>query len=454
MHLLDPRRSYATLIGTSAYQSLSNLPAVHNNLRELTRALTDPTLVGLPAEHCAELHNPSDARAVYRSLRESASRAEDTLLVYFAGHGLLSSRDELFLALGDTHHDELRVSALDYDIVREVIAYSKARSTVVILDCCFSGRAIGSMGEASDAAFAQVGIEGTYVLASSAGNKVSRAPVGASHTSFTGELIELLRTGIPEGQEFITLGEIYRRIWRSSTDKGLPQPRQRSTGTADLLALCRNVGVGSPSAPEASGVFPDGGSANANNVPAASTAGSAFEFDELGTAREAVALLQMKTKEAADVLAEMKSEHASLVLMRMRLVDPDAAAEVLGQIELAAAALLVTKMIWGPAADVLEHMPLERAAALAGVVPLFDVAAIFGEMKPGKAAALLTGMEPRRAAAVLGHVQMKRRRAVAVLKAMETGRRTALLDLLAPETAMWIRQRIVPEYPEPEAQGA
>jgi len=244
VRLPDPQRSYAVLIGTGTYRSdqLPDLPAVANNLQDLSDVLTDPALGGLPTERCVLVPDPSDPRTLFRTLRRYAVAAEDTFLVYFAGHGQTGLRNELYLSLAETVPDELKVSALAFDLLRDVLADCPAANRVVILDCCFSGRAIQDMA-GEDSLLGQVGIEGTYVLTSTPVNAVALAPAGAAHTAFTGELLRLLRSGIPSGPEFLTYGEIYRQLLYTTTTRGLPVPRQRGTGTVDLLALSRNPAV-------------------------------------------------------------------------------------------------------------------------------------------------------------------------------------------------------------------
>jgi len=85
----DPRRSYAVLIGTSTFASagLADLPAVAGNLTGLAGVLTDPALAG----SASTMHRPGgrapSAGTADQTLRECAARAEDTLLIYWAGHG-------------------------------------------------------------------------------------------------------------------------------------------------------------------------------------------------------------------------------------------------------------------------------------------------------------------------------------------------------------------------------
>jgi proteasome lid subunit RPN8/RPN11 len=243
IRLPDPARSYAVLIGVWSYDATTvlDLPAVENNLSALRTVLTDPDRTALPPEHCVTVRNPRDARTVFRLLKQYAARAEDTLLVYFAGHGFTGDRNELYLSLTETHPDELPVSAIAYDVVRQLVRESPARNRVVVLDTCFSGLAVQDMaGDAAAAVLGQVGIEGTYILTATERNAPALAPPGARYTSFTGELIHLLVGGVPEAPELLTFGEIYRHLLAAMTARGLPIPGQRGTGTIDQLALTRN----------------------------------------------------------------------------------------------------------------------------------------------------------------------------------------------------------------------
>jgi hypothetical protein len=203
--------------------------------------LTDQTLGWLPPERCIVLPDPTDVRLMYRTLRRYAGLAEDTLLIYFAGHGRTGPHNELDLSMTDTDPDELRVSALPFDIIRDVFGDSPATNRVLILDCCFSGRAIQDMSGPEGAILGQVDIEGTYTLTSAPANAVALAPVGADYTAFTGELITLLRTGVPNGPELLTFATVYRQLLHTMTLLGMPLPKQRGTGTVDQLALARNA---------------------------------------------------------------------------------------------------------------------------------------------------------------------------------------------------------------------
>lgn|GEM_PF-84764 len=243
IRLPDPARSYAILVGVWAYDAdaVLDLPAVENNLAALRAVLTDPARTALPPDRCVVIRNPRDARTVFRQLKQYASAAEDTLLVYFAGHGFTGDRNELYLSLAETHPDELPVSAIAYDVVRQLVRESPARNRIVVLDTCFSGLAVQDMASDPTAAvLGQVGIEGTYILTATERNAPALAPAGARYTAFTGELLRLLVGGVPDGPDLLTFSEIYRQLYAVMLARGLPVPGQRGTGTIDRLALTRN----------------------------------------------------------------------------------------------------------------------------------------------------------------------------------------------------------------------
>ncbi|TCO49782.1 caspase family protein [Actinocrispum wychmicini] len=248
VRLPDPERSCAVLIGVSSYRStdLPNLPAVDNNLDALHTVLTDSTRSGFTANRCGIVDGTGSVRDVYRTLCEYAKRADDTFLVYFAGHGLTGSvRNELYLCLSDTDVDELPVSALSMDLLRDVFLNCQATNRVLVLDCCFSGRATqGVMTGDTEAVLGQIEVAGTYTLTSTPPNTPALARPGATYTAFTGELVALLRNGIPDGPELLSLATIYRRLRATMAARGLPLPSQRGTGTADHLALVRNPAHG------------------------------------------------------------------------------------------------------------------------------------------------------------------------------------------------------------------
>ncbi|MBO1420097.1 caspase domain-containing protein [Streptomyces sp. FH025] len=244
--LADPGRSAAVLVGVHDYLHLEGLPAVERNLAGLRRVLTDPGVWGLAPEDCPVIVQPGSVRAVLDTVQEKAREATDTLLVYYAGHGLTDEySEELYLALPDTERESV-YTALRYEFLRRAVLASRARRTVVVLDCCYSGRALVGTMSAGESFAERTEVSGTVVLTASAATRPALAPPGETYTAFTGELIDLLEKGIPGGPELLDMETLYRGLRARLSSKSRPLPEQRNRNTGGLIAIARNQAAAAP----------------------------------------------------------------------------------------------------------------------------------------------------------------------------------------------------------------
>ncbi|MFE9418348.1 caspase domain-containing protein [Streptomyces griseofuscus] len=248
MRLPDSEKSRIVLIGSSRYGSteLPDVPAIANNVSTLFDTFTAELTGIINPENCITLLNPEDQSSVGELVTSASEEAEDLLLIYYAGHGLLSAaRHELFLSTTNTSPgSRLPFTGVDYSHIRDACVESSARTRVVILDCCYSGRAISgalSASESDAAFFNQVQVAGTYVLAASPGHGVAKVHPGQPFTAFTGELLRILREGISGAASLLTLNSIYKHLQTSLRASGNPIPQQQITENADVMALARNA---------------------------------------------------------------------------------------------------------------------------------------------------------------------------------------------------------------------
>ncbi|WP_328777884.1 caspase family protein [Streptomyces canus] len=255
--LPDPGASRAVLVGTSRFEHLEPLPAVANNLRALADLLCSPLSLQLPAQHVTVVEDPAAAHTVVGAVRQAATEAGDTLIVYFAGHGLVDAQDQLVLALPHTEFGRVE-TGLPYDWVRQVLLLdSRAERHVVILDCCYSGLALGRMSAGTGLAD-QAAVEGSFLLAAAAETRTALAPVGQTYTAFTGALLEALRRGIPGGPALVDLGVLYRHLRLTMEARGHPVPQARDRNSGAQVALGRNH-ADLPAAPVAAAAGADAG---------------------------------------------------------------------------------------------------------------------------------------------------------------------------------------------------
>jgi hypothetical protein len=239
--LPDPERSRVVLIGASRFTDpeLPDLPAVRNNLDGLAACLRG-------TGRCTVVADPDSPVALMDPVHDAAQQAEDTLIIYYAGHGFVHPRTlELLLATVGSNPVRTHTTA-PYDHVRYCLVDSPAPRKVVILDCCYSGRIMGGMTDPAAAVANEAAVEGTYLLASAPPNKQALSPPGERYTAFTGALLGVLTEGLPDGPEHLPLDLIYRQVRDTLRRAGRPEPQLRMDNTAGELALICNPAYAIP----------------------------------------------------------------------------------------------------------------------------------------------------------------------------------------------------------------
>ncbi|GAA2363134.1 hypothetical protein GCM10010404_16500 [Nonomuraea africana] len=221
----------ALLLGTGSHapgSDLPDLPSVARTLDDLRTVLLDRC--GLA--WVRTVLDPASPRELGDAIAAAAS-TEGPLIVYYVGHGLVSRRGALHLAAAGTVSGPLGLehTALPYDLMRRYLLDNAEGPLVVVLDCCFSGRAIEGMSDPWDV----TEISGAYVLTSAGRSEPSFAPGGLAHTAFSGALLRLLTEGPPE----LTLSDVHRHLSRTLPAAGFPRPRVRTTGRVGELVLLR-----------------------------------------------------------------------------------------------------------------------------------------------------------------------------------------------------------------------
>ncbi|MFE9309648.1 caspase domain-containing protein [Streptomyces sp. NPDC006706] len=238
----NARRSRFVISGCHQYDNLEDLPAVRNNLTKLMEVLSDPEIGGIEPDACTIVSQPSNPGILLDAIYDAAEECTGTLLFYYAGHGLTSFQNgDLSLATPGTSATRPHTSVRFDDVRAAVLSARKAPRKVVVLDCCFSGRAMaGSMSDPADLA-ATSEIAGTYILTAAAETKTALAPPGEAYTAFTGELLRLLLEGLPGAPEYLSLDLVYANLRDRLAAQSRPIPQQRNRNEGARIALARNV---------------------------------------------------------------------------------------------------------------------------------------------------------------------------------------------------------------------
>ena len=240
--LPDPATSAAVLLGSSTFRDthLDALPGVANNVADLAAILVDSELLGLPTQRVCTLLDCADTSELIGQLSQLAADTLDTFIVYYSGHGLLSREGDLILATPTARADLPKYTGLPYACLRDIVDRCRAARRIVILDCCFSGRALRAMSDTATAIIGQVDADGIYVLTSAPATSPSVAPQHARNTAFTGGLLRVLSKGIPGANELLSLDDVYDHTLVAMARHGWPRPQRFGTNTIGRFGFLRN----------------------------------------------------------------------------------------------------------------------------------------------------------------------------------------------------------------------
>lgn len=202
-------KGHAVVIAVANYTHVNPLPdAVLNDARDVAAVLASSDYCGYDSKQINVL---LDSQATLGAIRQaladlaSASLEEDSVFVFFSGHGarLKQGGNDMSVLLPiDCRPDEISTTTLSEAEFSQALAAIPARRLVVVLDACHSGGAGSLKGTTSmsieygfDEKALQRLAEGTgrVIMASSRATETSLVLNGARNSVFTETLLEALR---------------------------------------------------------------------------------------------------------------------------------------------------------------------------------------------------------------------------------------------------------------------
>ncbi len=476
--------SRAILIGVSAYEDAEfpSIAAARNSLRAVRTLLEDLGLCGWPRERITEITNPWSAAELAGQVADLAEETTGVLLLYYVGHGVLTDQGELCLTVTSTRRKRPESSGLPWETLAKILRRScPARARLIILDCCFAGQAIEALAGHGDSGLADIThVEGVYTLTATTRNHTAHVPApgqqDTTRTSFTGELCDLVHSGIPGKPAYLTLADIYPELRKRLKAKGLPTPNQRGTDTAGLYPFAANVAARTRPGPHASRPAPaDTGqpgsteqtsprtgptyaaagqqsAAITDDILLLQTPGEAMAvredvewfqrwgplpvpgerlaaLEEIGAKRAAFRINLLNASTAASVISQMHSGPAAATLSE---TDSSNAVQIVGDMDPAKAAAVLARMEPARVVDLLTRMEARHAGAIMNsLAPVLVDAVLATDIE--HASLLLPGMEPPKAATVLA--RMEPARALDVLTRMPARDAAKIVGRMSDETA-------------------
>lgn len=227
--------------------TLPTLSGASHDADALKAALTDAQYGLFDAAHVTICAN-APAAGMKKAIRSFIDHAgeDDTLLLYYSGHGELFG-SHLYLGAHDTDGADVYATGLDTGAISQYIEdRNRARNMIVVLDCCYAG-AFGQKGAGTVELPKSVFGEGQYVLASSRRFETSRDSDASGRPSpFTEALSSALTDPQLSGgtSGMLTVQQIYDHLFERYRQQELKVGPQKKDHGRGAIPIARRARVG------------------------------------------------------------------------------------------------------------------------------------------------------------------------------------------------------------------
>ncbi|MFZ0225256.1 MAG: caspase family protein [Candidatus Nitrosopolaris sp.] len=143
----------ALVIGISEYTKLEGLNICKNDGTEVYKVLSSLGYeISDKNKLLGEAKGAEVKDVIYDFFGDIGVNPDDTLLFYYSGHGVFDIDGDVYLASSDIDPEEPYRRGFSMEELTKMMQRSISTKVVVILDCCHSGSAKVSKGNAEDAA--------------------------------------------------------------------------------------------------------------------------------------------------------------------------------------------------------------------------------------------------------------------------------------------------------------
>lgn len=239
------------IIGVSQYKEenrLNDIPNIESNVLKMKEMFLDKRLFGIKESNLIFSYN-EDLVTINRKIVDAACKAKNndfTLLVYYTGHGVISSENfKLYLATSNTTKKYLESDAISLAWLSETVKRSVAGRKIIILDACYSGRLHNTMGSSDNVNALISSYNGIHFVSSTSEYEPSLYNTKNSNepTYFTAGLLERIHKGLNNHRNYLTLKEIVDDIRTEFASHGKPLPAQSFKYDIDKMPFVVNAFV-------------------------------------------------------------------------------------------------------------------------------------------------------------------------------------------------------------------
>ncbi|MCI0613907.1 caspase family protein [bacterium] len=252
-------RWIAFLVGVDEYKFLEKLKGAKNDAESLWKVLIDPKIGLFDKDASRLVLNPTKYELEQAlALFFDGLRANDVLLLYFAGHGA-ALQNKLYLATTDTRlmkSDYINpATATPFGVVEDLLRYSPSKSVMTVIDACQSatlGEDIAGLRNALGTSVhvsRSLGQGYQYLSACRPHQLAQETTLGnAHHGQLTAAVIEAVRSGanVPRTEEFITFTAISRFVQDQMSNLENQQPVQFNSDLVSPITMARNINFKPP----------------------------------------------------------------------------------------------------------------------------------------------------------------------------------------------------------------
>jgi len=238
------------LIGVTKFyddSTICGIPNIKRNITLLKKMFLENEVLNITENDLTVSLNETKTEIERRliQLSREAKNHNYTLIVYYAGHGLISTQNfKMYLTASNTTNDYLESDGINISNFREIIESSRAGRKIVILDACHSGAIHNAMNTFKSQIQCELNkFEGTYVMTSASQDEPALYPIDNPKlpTFFTGKFLEIIKKGIENNNPFISIRDIFEEIEISFREQGnIPLPQQSSFQSADKTMFAKN----------------------------------------------------------------------------------------------------------------------------------------------------------------------------------------------------------------------